>query len=123
MFSQENADNIQNICLKNKVGDNVDILEITKNVGHVFCGLLPPANLADAIGKDAGIEKAAAENIASEITRFVFMPQRNLLEALYNTKLEYKTPGQPEKKTETAAPITAAAPKAKTPAPYREPLE
>lgn len=93
-FSEEVADNIQKICFKNEVTDDDLIFDIAKNIGYVFLGLLPPNEFSDVLEKELKIEKSKAEQIASEITRFVFLPVKKSLEALY--KIEIKPGVKPK---------------------------
>lgn len=87
-FSEEVAANIQEICTKNEVTDDDLIFDIAKNIGYVFLGLLPPNEFSDVLKKELKIEKSKAEQIASEITRFVFLPVKKSLEALYKIKIK-----------------------------------
>lgn len=86
-FSKENARNIQEICTKNGITDEDIIFDVAKNVGYVFLGLLPPNEFSYILEKELKIEKSKAELITSEIVRFVFLPVRKSLEALYKTKI------------------------------------
>ncbi len=86
-FSKENAKNIHEICAKNGITDEDVIFDVAKNTGYVFLGLLPPNEFSYILEKDLELEKDKAELIASEITRFVFLPVRNSLEALYKMKI------------------------------------
>ena len=86
-FSKENAKNIHEICAKNGITDEDVIFDIAKNVGYVFLGLLPPNEFSYILEKDLKLEKSKAELVTSEITRFVFLPVRSSLEALYKMKI------------------------------------
>ncbi len=86
-FSKENAKNIHEICVKNDITDEDVIFDVAKNTGYVFLGLLPPSEFSYILEKDLKLEKSKAELIASEITRFVFLPVRSSLEALYKMKI------------------------------------
>jgi len=88
IFSEENTRNLREICLKNGVRDEDIIFELTKNLGYVFFGLLSPNELQDVLEKELKIEKSKAEQIASEISRFIFLPVKNSLEALYNIEIK-----------------------------------
>lgn len=124
-FSKENAKNIHEICAKNDVTDEGTIFDIAKNVGYVFLGLLPPNEFSYILEKDLELEKSKAELVASEITRFVFLPVRDSLEALYKMKIS------PSIKPGSAPPppedqLTADQPKAGEPKKsdrYRETIE
>jgi len=117
-FSKEVAANIQEICTKNEVTDDDLIFDITKNIGYVFLGLLPPNELSDVLEKELKIEKSKAEQIASEITRFVFLPVKKSLEALY--KIEIK-PGVKPKVTSLPSETELPKKKPKKGDKYREP--
>ncbi len=87
-FSEEIGGKIKEICLKNET-DNEDIVfEVTKNIGYVFLGLLPPNELQASLEKELKLKNA--ENITSEITEAIFLPLKNSLEKLYNMKIEVK---------------------------------
>lgn len=87
-FSKEVAVNIQEICTENDITNDDVIFDITKNIGYVFLGLLAPNEFSDVLEKELKIEKEKAEQISSEITRFVFLPVRKSLEALYQAKIK-----------------------------------
>ena len=54
-FSEEVANNIQEICTENNIADDDTIFEIAKNIGYVFLGLLPPNEFADVLEKELKI--------------------------------------------------------------------
>jgi len=85
--SEENARNIHEICTKAGVTDEDAIFDVAKNTGYVFLGLLPPSEFSYILGKELELEKNKAELVASEITRFVFLPVRKSLEALYKMEI------------------------------------
>lgn len=86
-FSKEVGRNIQEICTKNGVADRDTISEVAKNVAYVFLGLLPPNEFSYVLEKELKLEKDKAEEIAAGITRFVFLPVRASLEALYKMEI------------------------------------
>ena len=88
LFSEENSRNLREICFKNGVRDEDIIFEIIKNLGYVFLGLLVPNELQDVLEKGLKIEKSKAEQITSEISRFIFLPIKNSLETLYNIEIK-----------------------------------
>lgn len=90
MFSKEVAANVQKICSKNKVTKDDIIFDITKNIGYVFLGLLEPNKFSDVLKGELKLNKKVAEEIASKITKLVFLPVRKNLEALYQTKIKLK---------------------------------
>jgi hypothetical protein len=92
MFSEQNAQNIREICEKNGVADEDIIFDIAKNVGYVLLGLLPPEEFPVILEEELKIQKLPAGNIAKGISRFIFYPVRRLLETLYDTKLTFEKP-------------------------------
>lgn len=117
-FSEEVANNIQEICTENGITDDDIIFEIAKNIGYIFLGLLPPNELEDVLEKDLEIKKDEAAEIASRINRFVFLPVRESLEALYKIKIE---PGLKSKATTLPKEKVEKKPKKKDK--YLEPIE
>ena len=88
LFSEENAKTIQDICLKNNVSDNQVIFEVAKYVGYVLLGVLFPDELPKTLEKELKLETDAAKEIAWEISRAIFLPVENTLEALYKIEIE-----------------------------------
>jgi len=87
-FSEEVAANIQEVCAENSITDDDVIFDITKNIGYVFLGLLAPNEFSNVLEKELKIEKKKAEQISSELTRFIFLPLKKSLEALYQIKIK-----------------------------------
>ena len=87
-FSEEVAANIQEVCAENGITDDDVIFDITKNIGYVFLGLLPPNEFSGVLEKELKIEKKKAEQVSLKITRFVFLPLKKSLEALYQIKIK-----------------------------------
>ena len=87
-FSEEVAANIQEVCKENGITDDDVIFDITKNIGYVFLGLLAPNEFSDVLEKELKIEKKKAKQISSEITRFIFLPLKKSLEALYQIEIK-----------------------------------
>lgn len=87
-FSKEVAANIQEVCTESSVADDDVIFDITKNIGYVFLGLLSPNEFSHVLEKELKIEKKKAEQISSEITKFVFLPLKKSLEALYQIEIK-----------------------------------
>ena len=121
IFSVETANNIWNICERNRVDE---ISKVAKYVGNVLLGVLPPDEFQETLEKEMGLEKDIAKKVAQEINRFIFYPVNPLLEELY--KIEIAPPAKPTKIT---PPPEATAPPEEIPkAPpredvYREPIE
>ena len=111
-FSEQVGQTIKDICTKNSITNSGVIFNITKNIGYVFLGLLPPNEFLSFLEKELKIEKNKAQQIDSEITKSVFLPVKKSLEALYEIKLEIR-----ESKPETTRPQ-----KTKKKDSYREPI-
>jgi hypothetical protein len=117
LFSQQNANNIQEICTKNGVKDKDKIYDIIGNVGYVLLGLLPPNEFRQVLEYELKIPPNSADLIAKGITRFVFLPLKKTLEALYKTEIKVEpTPGE-------AAPPPSPKEEPKGEDVYREPIE
>ncbi|MDP2641376.1 MAG: hypothetical protein Q8P39_02440 [Candidatus Yanofskybacteria bacterium] len=90
-FSPEVSDQIDQIVERN----GLDLLvagKVSHYVGDVLFGVLPPAEFAQTLQKEVGIQKAPAEKIAQEINQFIFRPIRPHLERLY----QHEKPAQSE---------------------------
>ncbi len=87
LFSEEVADNIYEICQKNKIEK---ANEISRNIGYVFSGLLPPSEFKGVLSEEIGLDKKKAESVSTEIERFIFLPLKKNLEALYKEKIKGK---------------------------------
>jgi len=87
-FSEEVANNISEICNESGLTDDDVIFQIAKNIGYVFLGLLPPDEFSIVLEKELKIEKDKSEEISLKVNRFIFLPVRQSLEALY--KIEIK---------------------------------
>ena len=116
-FSEEVAANIQEICAKNDITDDDVIFDITKNIGYVFLGLLAPNEFSGVLEKELKIEKKKAEQTSSEMTRFIFLPLKKSLEALYQIKIK------PGIKEPASAKATTGKGKPKRKDKYRETIE
>lgn len=121
-FSVENAENIESICKRNGIEEE-KISKITKFVGQVFLGLLPPNEFQENLEMELNLEKETAKKVAREINRFIFFPVREALEKLYKIEI---APSTIEEKIVTPTEIK---PKEKKPEEkprmdiYREPIE
>ena len=88
LYSEKNGDYIQEICERSNIKKELRINLVSKFVGHVLLGLLPPANFGKKIQRELGLKKEKADQIALEINRFVFLPSKESLEKLYQVKLK-----------------------------------
>lgn len=115
VFSEKTAGLISDICARN--GLEKEMSEVAKYTGYVMLGLLPPDELQKTLQDGLKLKNDLAKKLALEITRFVFFPLKESLEALYKIKIE-KTAG-PVIETPISEPA-AKRPKKDT---YREPVE
>ncbi len=95
LFSSEIGDNIYEICERNGV-EGKKASEVSKNIGYVFLGLLPPSDFQQVLKKEIGLTPKTAEDISIEIERFIFLPLRKNLEAIYKETIKVR---KPKKKT------------------------
>ena len=116
IFSEETADRIEDICLRNEVEDE-RISEIARYTGRVLLGVLPPDEFQEVLEKELKIEKDKAKRVAREINRFIFYPVKSSLEELY--KIEIAPPAKPK-----VAPLPEEKPEAPSLKDiYREPIK
>jgi len=91
IFSQKIANELKEICLKNKIEDEKIILGIIKNFGYVFVGLLHPNKFQNILEKELNLKKIKAKQIASEINVNLFLRFKKSLELLHKTKIKFET--------------------------------
>ena len=94
IWAEKNADFISDICSRNGINEDKVISEIAKNITYILLGLLPPNELAQVLEKEIKIEKKQAKQIALEVNRFILLPVKDSLEALY--KIEIKPQLEPD---------------------------
>lgn len=97
IFSEEAAENIDNVCQINKVTEE-KMAEVAKFTGRVLMGLLPPSDFESVLLKEAKLRPDAAKNVAREINRFIFFPAKEILSQLYET--EIAPPARPKEAIE-----------------------
>lgn len=86
-YSEENARNIQEICIRNGVVDSDTQFEVAKYTGFVMLGLLPPNEFQKALEEGVKLNKAVAKQIAREINNSVFLAVKASLEVLYKRRI------------------------------------
>ena len=84
VFSKAIADNIADISEQNNL-EKEKSLKLTKYVGYVFLGILPPNELEGILIKDLAINNDSAKKISDEIKQIVFSPLKESLETLYGS--------------------------------------
>jgi len=85
LFAEETADNIDDICKRSKVSENLK--EIVEYVGHALVGALSPDKFQEIMEKELGFKKNIAKKVTQEINRFIFYPVKDSLEKLYNMEI------------------------------------
>jgi hypothetical protein len=86
LFAEETSDAIYGSCKRNGVLEE-KAMEVSKYVGYVLVGLLPPNEFQETLEKELGIETEKAKMITREITRYVFFPVKASLEELYKIEI------------------------------------
>lgn len=85
IFSEIVAEDLYKICKRNKIKD---CPKLSKIVGYVFLGLLPPEKLKETLKSELFLTSKESEEVFQEIERFVFFPYRRGLSILYGKKIE-----------------------------------
>jgi hypothetical protein len=130
LYAEETSDVVYGSCERNGVSEE-KAMEVSKYVGYVLVGLLPPNEFQETLEKELGIETEKAKMVSREITRYIFFPVKASLEELYKievtpagaTPTTKPAPSKPEvrpvekreeRPTEKEKPVTDV---------YREPIE
>lgn len=116
-FSAKTIDALWGIYERNEVEKTT---EITKYVGQVLFGILPPDELQEILEKELKLKKDKAKKVAQEINRFIFYPVKSSLEELYVGKIT--PPTKPITKPEEEVTLEEK-PKELKKDIYREPVE
>lgn len=98
IFSKEIGGTIKSICEDNEIDDDNLNSEISKIVGYVFLGLLPPDNLLETLKSELKTKGETANNLFIGIMRKIISPLKETLEKLYQTKIII--PEEPKKEEE-----------------------
>jgi hypothetical protein len=80
--SEETTNSIYKIGNTHGLSNEENYL-LTKYVGYVMLGVLPPDKFAETIKRDLKLTEINSEEIAQGINRVVFLPIKNLLQGLY----------------------------------------
>ena len=122
VFSEEAAKNIYDICERNEI--DIDLMpEVSRYVGRVLIGILPPDDFQETLEKELKIEKDIAKRITHEINRLIFAPVKESLSKVYKIKVTVpeEIPSVKPAVTEPGAIPSEEKPKREDI--YREPLE
>lgn len=104
IFSAETAENIGEICEKNRIEEE-KIPKIAEYVGQVLLGLLPPEELEIVFQKELILSPKEAEKISQEIDRLIFEPIKETLNLLYGKKTEPTVRKKPKRRDTYREPI------------------
>ena len=118
LFAEETGNNIDEVCKKNGVEENLD--QIIEYVGQVLVGVLPPEDFQKNLEEELKFKKDVAKKVALEINRFIFYPVKPALEQLYKMEIAPSESKKPAKEAETKEEKTKTPPGKDT---YREPVE
>jgi len=123
VFSMETADAIWNACTKQNISDD-NRPRIAEYVGYILMGLILPQEFEQLLQKQLKLPKKIAQEIAKEISRFVFYPVKSALEQLHSIEVDTepkkkKAPLQETGEAKEQDPQEAPS----GPDTYREPLE
>lgn len=86
LFSEESAESIWDICLRNGIEDE-RISEVAIYTGRVLTGLLPINEFQEVLEKELKLKEGVAKKISQEINRFIFYPVKASLEKLYEIEI------------------------------------
>ncbi len=89
IFSEKTADYIRQICY-DKAGllKSEKTIQVAENTGYVLMGLLPPTEFKETLIKEVGLKEEEAKIVFSGINDFIFFPVKELLEKMYDEKIE-----------------------------------
>lgn len=116
VFSPETAEHIRNACKRSDIKKS-KIPDIAGFTGQVLMGLLTPKEFKKILREEVGLNKEQVKNVYREINRFIFMPVRETLSALYGVEIEPTKKAQGVEKTETLEEGESSEDR------YREPIE
>ena len=81
IFSEEFENKITDVCIKNKIEDDVAIVSISQNV---LLGILPPEKFQEEVIGILKLDADIAKKITDEINKIIFAPLGGSLDELYN---------------------------------------
>ena len=117
IFSADTAEHIKQACKRADVDKNSEVARFT---GQVLMGLLTPKEFKQTLKEDLELSEKQIKGVYREINRFVFMPVRETLSALYGVKIKTtKKPEGVERSTDDDSESGEKSPGDR----YREPIE
>ena len=84
LFSDNVATAIHNICERNEIENT---LRLTKLIGFVLLGILPPEKFQMTIHEELNLSVEVSEKVSQEISRFIFYPVKDDLSAIYGKEI------------------------------------
>lgn len=115
IFSADTAKYIKRACERANVNQNSEVARFT---GQVLMGLLTPQELKKTLREDLELSKKQVRSVYREINRFIFMPVRETLSALYGTEIKPTKKPREVKEAESSKEE-----KSSSEDKYREPIE
>ncbi|MEF8846982.1 MAG: hypothetical protein V5A57_00935 [Candidatus Paceibacterota bacterium] len=85
IFSPDTAERIKQACERAGVDKNSEVARYT---GQVLMGLLTPKEFKQTLKEDLELSAKQVRSIYREINRFILMPIRDTLSALYGTEIK-----------------------------------
>ena len=120
IFSPDTAEHIRNVCKRSEVKEE-KISAVASLVGQVLMGLLTPEEFKKRLKEDLELSEEQVKSIFREINRFIFMPVRETLSALYG--VEVKPTKKPQGAEEAEEAKQSNQQKKSPEDKYREPIE
>jgi len=87
VWSPETAEHVRNACKRSSVEQD-KIPQVAKFTGRVLMGLLTPEEFKIRLKEEVELSEEVIQNVFRGINRFVFMPVRETLSALYGIEIE-----------------------------------
>jgi len=85
IFSPETADHIKQACERSGVDQNSEVARLT---GQVLMGLLTPKEFKKTLREDLELTQEQVKSLYREINRFILLPVRETLSALYGVAIK-----------------------------------
>lgn len=95
VFSEQIGEKVRNFCYDSAITDEKTQMDVLKNIGYVFLGLLTPDEFRSFL------KRTNAERVFAKINNEILLELKESLESLYGTKLSFeKIENAPIKKSE-----------------------
>lgn len=87
VFSPKTAEHVRNACRRANVDEEL-ISEVASFTGRVLMGLLTPKEFKKRLEEELELNQQQVKSLYREINRFILMPVRETLSALYGVEIE-----------------------------------